>query len=421
MIQLNLPILFTLVPPLILIEGFFAGSEIALLSADKLLLKQNSMDGNLKSKLALELANHPERVLSTTLLMTCLCVIGNSSLISLYFLKQAYSHSELFAVLITSPLVVIFGELLPKTFFQKKANLLAPWVSYPVSMTYWLFFPITRILSFYTNRLSRMVGPIEELLAGKKKTTREEIRELLSYKKEETEIKSSERKMIQRILDFRSSEAKNALIPLVQVDAIEDTATVHEALEKFERHRHSRMPVYSSRVDNIIGILEIADLLSAIDLQQSIGLYITPANYAAESQSLEDLMLDMRKEDNEMAIVVDEHGGAVGILTVEDIVEEVVGEINDEYDYESLPYRELSPNLWSLQTRMEIQQINEILKFDLPEGDYETLSGFLLQQFGRIPEPRDELFFDTSSGSYKFTIQHATERHIETVLAEKLS
>jgi CBS domain containing-hemolysin-like protein len=128
----------------------------------------------------------------------------------------------------------------------------------------------------------------------------------------------------------------------------------------------------------------------------------------------------MRREDASMMIVVDEHGGAVGILTFEDIVEEIVGEINDEYDYENVSYKELAPGVWTVQAAMEIQQINEILKLDLPQGDYETLGGFLLLQFGRIPETRDELFFDTPAGSFRFSIQKATERYIETVLIKRI-
>lgn len=420
MIHLSLLELVTIVPPLILIEGFFSGSEIALLSADKLILKKKAKNGDQKATLALDLATHPERVLSTTLLMTSVCVTSTSSIIALYFIESSTPYSDLITILVTSPLVVLFGELIPKTLYQKNATRLAPWIAYPIAWTYWLFFPITRILASYTNRLSRIVGPIEELLAGRRKTTREEIRELLSYTKKETDITSSEKHMIKRIFDFRFADAKHALIPLVRVDAIEESATVHEALERFERHRHSRMPVYSHRIDNIIGILEAADLLTATDIEQPIKNYITPAHYIAETQFLEDLILDMRREDNEMVVVVDEYGGAIGILTFEDIVEEIVGEISDEYDYESLPYREVSENTWLAQARMEIQQINEILKVELPQGDYETLSGFLLQQFGRIPEVRDELFFDTPTGSYKFTIQKATERQIESVLIQKM-
>jgi putative hemolysin len=406
--------------PLLLLEGLFSGAEIALFSADRLSLKKMAKQGSVGAQSALDLTAHPERILSTTLLMTDLCIIIISAIITLFFLNSAAAHSHLFAILVTSPLVVIFGELIPKTIYQRHATMIAPWVARPVSWTYWIFYPVTRLIASYTNRLSRMVGPIEELIVGKRRTTREELQSVLSYSKRESEIKTSEKRMIKRIFDFKDTEAKHALIPLVRVEAIDEAATIQTALERYQAHRHSRMPVFSGRIDNIVGVIEASDLLSANDLKQSIRLFITPAHYVAETQSLEDLMYDMRRDDVEMVVVVDEHGGAVGVLTFEDIVEEIVGEINDEYDSESLPYKELSENSWLIQARMEIQAINDQLKIGLPEGEYETLSGFLLQQFGRIPQQRDELFFDTPSGAFKFTIRKATLRHIEIVLIERL-
>jgi putative hemolysin len=418
---MNLDLLIMLIVPLLLIEGFFSGSEIALLSVDKVTLKKTAAARARRgSSLALELSKHPERVLSTTLFMTSLCVIGISSLAELFFLEHQTGHAELYAVLSTSPLIVIFGELLPKTIYQRYSNRIAPWISYPIYLTYWIFYPITRLLSIYTSHLSRIVGPIEEMLAVKRRTTREELLSLLSYNRRETEIKSSERRMIKRIFDFKDTEAKHALIPLVRVEAIEDIATVREALERFERHRHSRMPVYSERIDNIVGVLETSDLFNATDLDQPIKHYVSSAHFVAETQSLEDLLRDMRSEDIELVVVVDEHGGAVGILTFEDIVEEIVGEINDEYDQESRPVKEIEPGHWLVQAGMEIDPLNDQLKIEVPQGDYETLGGFLLQQFGRIPEPRDELFFNTTSGQYKFTIKQATEKRIETVIIEKI-
>lgn len=421
MISLSIWHLLGLIPPLLLIEGFFSGSEIALLSADKLILKQEAKSGKSGAALALDLANHPERVFSTTLLFTSLCMVSISALIELYLLSIESRFPNLFAIAITSPIIVILGELVPKTLFQRHATRIAPWVARPLLYSYWLFYPLTQTISLYTTRLSRLVGPIGEYLAGKTKTTREDIQALLSYTKKETEIKSTEKQMIGRILDFKHSEAKNAFIPLVRVDAISVTSTVEEALSSFDRHRHSRIPIYSGRIDNIIGLLESSDLLGAQDLKEPIQSFISSVHYAPESQALIDLMHDMKQEDHEMVVVVDEHGGAVGILTFEDIVEEIVGEISDEYDYESLPYKTLNETTWILQARMEIQQINDVLKLELPEGDYETLSGFLLQQFGRIPDKKDELFFSTPHGDYRFVIQTATERHIETVIVEKLN
>jgi CBS domain containing-hemolysin-like protein len=411
--------LLLFVPILLLCEAFFSGSEIALLSADRVALKEREKNGSKRASLAVNLTSHPERVFSTTLLVTSLCITCISGMISLFFMDRiGGKHADWLAILTASPIVVIFGELIPKTIFQRYADRLAPWVAPVVYGVFIAFYPITRVLSIYTTRLSRVVGPIEQLLTGKKPTTRDELRSLMSFNKRETEITTSEKRMIKRILDFKESEAKHALIPLVRVEAIEDSATVREALERFESHRHSRMPVYSERVDNIVGILETTDLFTATDLNQPIRNYVSSAHYVAETQSLEDLLKEMSREDNEMVVVVDEHGGAVGILTFEDIVEEIVGEISDEYDQESKPYREIADGRWLVQARMEIDQINDLLKIELPHGDYETLSGFLLQQFGRIPEPRDELFFNTPVGQLKFTVKQATERHIETVLIE---
>ncbi len=418
--QLHMSIwtLVWIVPPLLLLEGLFSGSEIALLSADRLKLKALAAKGSRGAKLAFELADQPERVLSATLFITSLCVIGISSIIGLYVNSLQTDHADLLSIAFTSPLVVLVGELIPKTIYQKYATELAPWVAYPVQWVYWTFLPVTRILSSYTSKLSRLLGPIEELLTGKKHSTREELRSLLLYGKKESQIKSSEKKMIKRIFDFKDTEAKHALIPLIRVEAIEDTSTIKEALERFKSHRHSRMPVYKDRVDNIIGVLEISDLFLSSDTSQTISNHITPAHYVAETQSLDDLLNEMRVEDNEMVVVVDEYGGAVGILTLEDIVEEIVGEINDEYDSDVQTFRQLTDRSWLVQARMEIVQMNEQLKLDIPEGEYETLSGFLLQQFGRIPEIGDELYFDTAAGSLKFAIKKASERQIESVSIE---
>ncbi|HUP58169.1 MAG TPA: hemolysin family protein [Bdellovibrionota bacterium] len=415
----TLGLLIALVIPLLLIEGFFSGSEIALLSADKLALKRQAKHGSEGAKLALELASHPDRVLSTTLLMTNVCVISLSALIAVYFLGRGTRHSDLVAVLVTSPLVVLLGELVPKTIYRRYANTLAPWIARPVAWTFWVFYPATKILSAYTSYLARLAGPIEELMTGKRKSTRDELRSLLSYSRRESDLKTSEKRMIRRIFEFKDSEAKHALIPLVKVEAIAESATVREALERFESHRHSRMPVYSGRIDNIVGVIETSDLFSAVDLNHPIRNYISSAHYVAETQALEDLIIEMQREDTEMVVVVDEHGGAIGVLTFEDIVEEIVGEIDDEYDVESRPYKELSEGKWLVQAKMEIQAINESLKVELPEGDYETIAGFLLQQFGRIPEPRDELYFDTPAGSYKFTIREASQRQIDSVVIER--
>jgi len=406
--------------PVLLIEALFSGSELALLSADRLVLQKQSKKGNTGAKLALELTNRPERILSTTLFITCACVVGVTILIEHYFSSQEASFAEIKSVLLASPLIVFFGELIPKVLFRRFSATLAPIVAMPVYWTYFLFYPFTKLLSGYTTRISRMIGPIEEMIAGKRRTTRDDLETLLSYEKAETELQSNERLTIKRILEFRETLARHALIPLFRVDAVESTVKIREALEMFKSNQHSRMPVYQERIDNIIGVLEVNDLISAPDVDLPIENHVTPVHYVPETQALEDILLEMRRDQEHLVVVVDEHGGAVGILTFEDIVEEIVGEISDEYDHEMAPFKELSPGKWLIQARMEVAAINEQLAIELPEGEYETLGGFLLEQFGKIPETRDELYFSTPAGTYKFTIRKATERQILSVLIENL-
>jgi len=413
--------LLSMVGPLLVLEGLFSGSEIALLSADKIHLKSKAGRGSRSARLALNLANHPERVLTSTLVMTAFCVVVIAGLCSLWAEGRYGPDSEWRAILFASPLIVILGEFIPKTVFQKYANRLAPIVAYPVSIIYFLLYPITKMISLYTGALSRALRPIEEILTGKAQSGRDEVLSVLAYGKRESELGVSEKRMIRRIFDFKGTEAKHVLIPLIKVEAIEENSTIREALERFKSHRHSRMPVYSGRIDNIVGILEVSDLFHAPDPNQSVRNFITNATYIAETHHLDDLLKIMRRDETEMVITVDEYGGAIGILTFEDIVEEIVGEIEDEHDDDQVAeFKELGESRYLLQARMEITAINEKLHLELPEGDYETVGGFLLQQFAKLPETGDELHFDTPAGALRFVIRKATARQIQTVLVEVL-
>lgn len=404
--------------PVLAIEGVFSGSEIALMSADRVRLQKLAAAGSRGAKTALLLIKNPEMIFATTLLMTNVCITLISLLTTLYFVTLGAENAELYAVAITSPLVVLFGELVPKTLYRRFCERTAPRISLVVYVTFHVFYPITWVLRRYTHRLAKFFSPFEEFLSGgKRRNTRDEVRTILSSVRKDSEISTSEKRMIKRIFEFKEAEAKNTLIPLVKVDAIENTATVAEALKAFKDHRHSRMPVYAERVDNIIGVIRITDLLSITDLQATVARFLAPAHYVAETQSLHDLMGEMKDENTEMVVVVDEYGGAVGILTLEDIIEEIVGDIQDEYDTERPAFKPIDTNEWLIEGRMEVKQLNEQIPIELPIGEYETIAGFLLQQFGRIPAEGDELYFDTPSGNWRFIIKGASERRITQVLA----
>jgi putative hemolysin len=204
---------------------------------------------------------------------------------------------------------------------------------------------------------------------------------------------------------------KKVMLPFVNVDAIEKDATVQEAIDMFETLRHSRLPVYEERIDNIVGILYFPDVFKCRDPDsEKVSRYMRPALFVPEIQQLETLTHEMK--DAEMAIVVDEYGGAVGVVTREDVLEEIVGDISDEWDENNLGVMEMSPDSYLVHVNMGIHEVNEKLGIDVPKGDYETLSGFLLQQFNRIPSTGDELYF----ANFKVKVHRANEKAIETVI-----
>lgn len=406
----------------LLIEGLCAGSEIALVSVNKIeLRKVAKLRGfqGMGARLALWLLERPERVFSTTILVANLCIILVSTVVMVGILGSTVETGS--AVVLSSVLIVIFGELIPKSLFQKFADTLAPFSAFVVASAYFLLFPLTRLLSLYTGRVSRWAAPVEVLVTGRKRTTREEIRTALSLGRSELGLRGSEKRMIKRILDFKDSAAKHALIPLVQVDAISDTATVADAWEVFRRHRHSRLPVFHEKLTNIIGIVEVLPLLRARDQEQPIRTFVRPVEYVAEVQTLQDVLFEMEERRVQFMVVVDEHGGAIGILTYEDIVEEIVGEIQDEYDVAPANLKQINENRWWISARVDIERMNEEMRIELPLGEYETLGGFLLHQFGRIPQPGDELVLELRTGPLKFEIERATSRRIESVWVEKIS
>jgi putative hemolysin len=414
------PATIALVLMFVLIEGFYSGSELALLSIDKLALKRKGKQGNRGAQLALRLLKSPDRILSSTLLMTSTCVMGTSVVLTLEFRRIMGEHGEAYAATIGSLLVIVFGELIPKFMYRRFADVLVPKVAYPIFLTQKVLSPLIRLMTLYTSQITRIVTPMELIWSGKKQTVKEELQGLLTADPGDTQIKSNEKRLIRKILRFRDRIAKDGLVPLVQVDAIEKQSSLLEAFELYREKKHSRIPVFDERIDNMIGVLELHTIFRQNDLRQRIDRFIKPAVYVAENQKLEEILNLMIDEDFQLAVVVDEYGGAIGILTREDIFEQIVGDLEDEDDLEKKLIRSTSETSWIIKARATITQVNEELQLEIPEGDYDTLGGFLLRQFSRIPEPGDELYFETPVGSLRFTVKDATRRRIESVSIERI-
>jgi CBS domain containing-hemolysin-like protein len=394
----------------LVMEAFFSGSELALVSADKLKLNHRAARGHPGAKIAIGLAHRPEWFFSTTLLGQNLFIVANSILITFFIFKTFGREYELFGLLL-SPLILIFGEAVPKSLFQQWADRLAPLVAPVVLIFSYLCFPAVWLLSQLT--LLLMGGVKGSLLTGHE-VTRESLELLLRESEVPRELSPVFKKNLVKILSFAKKETHEVMTPLAEVFSLRETASIEETIEVLGEEGYSSVPVFQRRAHNIIGVVTFFDLLFAKDLKATVSVLMEPPLYVPPQMGVKDLFLTFRNERKNFAVVVDEYGGAIGIVTLEDIVEEVLGEIQDEYDEERVTWKPMGPSRFLLEGRVTVDEINEKLRWGLPKGDYETLAGFLLTQFGRFPKSGEVFHY----GNLTFLIKTATPRSIDEVLVE---
>jgi putative hemolysin len=388
--------------------AFFVSAETALLSSDRHTLDRSRKANKRAATVALRHLENLDYLLSTTQFGANLFLAAATTLAAL-FIARLQLHAAWFAAF--APFMLVFSDSLPKVLgraFPEPISLLA-------AVPLWLFgqlcSPLLGLLSLYTTRLSRTVGLGRQDTLSRRKRTREELHALLSETDDDSEIRLGHKRMIRKILDFSQQNVKKVMLPFVNVDAIEKESTVQEAIDMFETLRHSRLPVYDDRIDNIVGVLYFPDVFKCRDPDsEKVSRFMRPALFVPEIQQLETLTKEMN--ESEMAIVVDEYGGAVGVVTREDVLEEIVGDISDEWDEHALGVTEISKDSYLVHVNLGVHEVNERLSITVPKGDYETLSGFLLQQFNRIPAAGDELYF----ANFKVKVHRASEKAIETVI-----
>jgi CBS domain containing-hemolysin-like protein len=373
----------------LLLEGFFTCSEIALVSANHRQLENLAEMGHRGARMAQKMLRFPEKLFATTLLGANLAQTVNTVLVSALLINVYGSSGELAAVLVLPPIILIFAEILPKSIGRMNPTVMAQRVGFFIWLTSWILLPVTWIFAFLGRLVlwltgSRGAGEVPFI-------TREELQMVVKAGADEVDLETMERTIIQRILHFSQTMVREAMIPLIEVVAIPETYLVSQALEEFRRGPYSRLPVYRRRIDNIIGYLHSMELLGEKDTSQSIKKFIRPVRFAPESKRADQLLLEMQQLGIHLVVAVDEYGGAVGIVTLEDLLEEVVGEIADEFDRDTLVVKELQKDDYLINARMEIEALNESLKLNLPLGNYHTLGGFLIKQAGDIPRVGEQI------------------------------
>ncbi len=386
----------------LLLEGFFSGSEIAMVSANRLHLKEKAAAGSRGASLALQMLDRPEFLLGTCLIGTNLCTVGASTVAAVTWAEQLGEGGEILVALCLFPLILLIGELIPKTIYRRHANYLAIWAAHPLRAISILFTPILILLESFTGGASKVLGA-DSATDGPQ---REEIQALLSS--DQVNIDGEDRELISRIFEMTETTVEEAMVPLIEVVVIKETESTSEALRKIVEHGHSWLPVFRERVDQIVGVIHHSDLLFLDTLDQPASSIMRDIRFVPESKSVEDLFQDFRREEQKIAMAVDEYGGAVGLITFEDVLEELVGEIADEHDARTRRIRPTGPSEWLVSARVEEEHLEEVIGFTIPPGDYETLAGFVLTKLGHVPRAGERVI----EGEWLLEVTRASDRAI---------
>lgn len=395
----------------LLAEGFFSGSEIGVVSADRVKLRHAAAKGSRGASLALQMLDRPEWLLSTTLVGTNIAVVTNTTMATALMIELFGEGGSWLAVVLVAPLIWVFGEIVPKSVYQQRADTITPRVIFPLRLCFYLFFPVIVVFSGITRMIARLLG--DKTGEHNPFTLREEIFMLMQMSSDGGDIQLHEKTMIRRLFDFEETTVREVMMPLIDVVGVEENATCADAIRVARQYSHKRLPVYAGRVDRIVGVLDTLELLGVAP-ELSIRPFTRPADYVPGSKSIQSLLQDMQREHQLLAVVVDEFGGAEGIVTLEDIVEEIVEDITDEYDtHEKLTQwvRKLGERDYLVSGRIDAGSFAENLGFSLPAGQYASLAGFLLERVRDVPPPGTVVRYNKVT----FTVRRATARTIEEV------
>ncbi|SMB96887.1 protein of unknown function DUF21 [Hymenobacter roseosalivarius DSM 11622] len=414
---------------LVLLNGFFVAAEFALVKVRSSQVELRAHSGNRLAKLTLSMLQNLDAYLSATQLGITLASLAlgwvGESVVSEIVLAvlhkfnigvstvtvHTFSVVAVSFIIITS-LHIVIGEQAPKVLAIQKPETISFAIAAPLRVFYIVTFPLIWVL----NKLSNMVAGLFGGTAthGSDAHSAEELRLLLDQSKQSGEIQDSEHELIENVFQFNDRMVKQIMVPRTKIAAIDVNAPQDQVLETVYSEGYSRIPVYESSIDNIVGILYVKDLLQLIRRNEPVELIkiMRPAYFVPETKKINRLLRQFQRKHMHFAIVSDEFGGVSGIVTIEDIIEELVGEIQDEYDNEVPVVEKVSEAEYRVNTSTAISDANEYLPFPLPEGDdYETVGGLLNMIYGNIPEVNDVAVVD----NYEFRVLKRSRRAVELV------
>jgi putative hemolysin len=404
----------------LLVQAFFAASEIAMVVTDETKLATANERDQHESPLLLALLRRRERVLALTLTGVNLATVIAASVFTT-FLHQFGPDTSYLAPFILAPVTLLIGESVPKLLTFRSPIKFARIAATPLRVLETAFWPLLETETVVSRWLRRIAG----VPAGMQSVfiTREDLALMIRALGNQPQppiddaILPAERQMISRIFRFKNAEARQAMVPLVRVEAVALETTLAEAAEIARRTGFSRIPVFENRIVNIVGLLHVFDLLEAPDLSRPVKEVMRQVSYFAESTPLDEILLTFQRTGQNLAVIVDEYGGSAGILTLEDLLEEIVGEIEEEHGPGEELVRVISLRALSASARAPVAELNERFGLRLPEsGEYATIGGLVVERLGHIPRPGEQL----KAGEATLTVVRADARAVREILITPL-
>ena len=373
---------------LILLSGFFAGAEIAFVVANKIKIEIKARKNNLSAQSAHYFINNPNNFFSTILISNNVINISFASL-STVLLAPLFGFNEYIILLISTFFLLIFGELLPKYFSRELADRVVLVSAIPVRIVSFIIYPAVKLFSSISTLLTQSSNLSKENI--RHIFSREDIESLVQESHEAGVVDEKESDIISKVLDLANQRVYEALRPRTEIVGIEINQTIDDALNIFIESGYSKLIVYDDNLDNIKGIILAYDLFKNPENLQSI---IREVIFVPETKKSIDMMNEFLERRVSIAVVIDEFGGTAGIVTMEDIIEELFGEIKDEYDVEEDICRRIATDTYLISGKVEVDFINEKYNLEIPTGDYETIGGYISAKTGKIPEQGEIIVID---------------------------
>ncbi len=396
---------------LLCLSGYFSASEIALVSLSDAKVRQLFAQKRWTAAYIKRLKDKPQRMLSTILIGNNVVNTAAAAIMTSIAITVFDSYAVGIATGIATILILIFGEITPKTIAARYNILLAQFFAPPL---WWL----SRVLQPILYLLDKLLGFIFRIFGldkNKANISKDEIHHIIAAAHEEGGIKDIERHLVQNVFRFEETTVNEIMIPRSDMLKLPSTSTVEDALELIARKKRSRIPIYDESRDTVVGVVYLKDLIAVENPRMRVTRAMQKPYFVPESKRLSDILRRFQKRQEHMAIVVDEHGIVVGLVTLEDVLEEIVGDIVDETERSESNIRKKGRNIWSASGKTPVRELNEKLGMRLDADTYDTLGGLVLQRLGRIPNEGDEV----QHGRFRLRVERISGQRIAKVVIRK--